>query len=289
MESLRELYRIGKGPSSSHAMGPELASKLFSSEFPDAVEFRVRLFGSLSKTGKGHMTDDAVTEAFLPKKVIVTFCDTVEENLPHPNTMELDALDEVGNVCGHWRVFSVGGGKIIIEGKPLATGAQVYPLTNFKSIKTHCAARNMHLWQYVEEIEGPEIFRYLRAVWTQMKASVAAGLEAEGELRGGLHVQRKAKFLYGQHHMDESSETRENRLVCAYAFAVSEENAGGGTIVTAPTCGACGVLPSVLLYMQEKRGFSDSDVVKALATAGLMGNIIKTNASISGAECGCQA
>lgn len=289
MESLKELYRIGKGPSSSHAMGPERAAKMFGGEYPTASAFRARLFGSLSKTGRGHMTDIAIMDALAPRPVEVLFEDTQEEYLPHPNTMELEALDEAGNSLGSWRVFSVGGGKILVEGKPLAESAQVYPLKEFRSIKEYCAKNKLRLWQYAQQVEGSGIFDHLTMVWDQMKSSVDAGLKADGELPGGLNVQRKAKLLYSQRHIDESPETRENRIVCAYAYAVSEENAGGGTIVTAPTCGACGVLPSVMLYMKEKRGFTDTDIVRALATAGIVGNVIKTNASISGAECGCQA
>ena len=190
---------------------------------------------------------------------------------------------------GRWRVFSVGGGKIEIEGQPSVAPQDVYPLSTFQEIKAYCQREGKFLWQFVEENEGPEIWDYLRDVWKQMKATVYAGLNTEGVLHGGLGVQRKAKYLVRQRHMDESPETRENRKVCAYAFAVSEENAGGGVVVTAPTCGASGVLPAVLVFKQEQLGFSDREVLHALAAAGVVGNIIKTNASISGAECGCQA
>ena len=203
--------------------------------------------------------------------------------------MEFLALDENKKELGKWTVFSVGGGKIQIEGKPPVAKADVYKLRYFTDIKNYCIENKLRLSDYVIETEGEEIVDYLLNVWDCMKAAISRGLNTEGVLHGGLGVQRKAKLLYNQRHMDESPETRENRLVCSYAFAVSEENAGGGTIVTAPTCGACGVLPAVMLYMQERKGFSDMDVAKALAVAGLMGNIIKTNASISGAECGCQA
>lgn len=290
MESIRELYRIGKGPSSSHTMGPEKASQLFKDRNPQAERFEVALFGSLSKTGKGHMTDTIIENTFAPKPIKVIFNDQMEElDLPHPNTMELFAYDKDGNELDFWRVFSVGGGRIQIEGQPDVAAGDVYELHYFEDIKRYCKMKNLRLSEYVREVEGDEIFVYLREVWETMKAAVRSGLNAEGVLQGGLDVQRKAKFLFNQRHIDESPETKENRLVCAYAFAVSEENAGGGTIVTAPTCGACGVLPAVLYYMQKKRGFTDAEVCEALATAGLIGNIIKTNASISGAECGCQA
>ena len=289
MESLKELYRIGKGPSSSHTMGPESAAKLFLREYPQAASYRVRLYGSLSKTGKGHGTDRVIEESFFPKKVEVLFLGGEEDQLPHPNTMDLEALDREGQVLGAQRVFSVGGGKIELEGRESFQAPSVYELESFSEIKDYCGQKNLRLSDYVFETEGDGIILYLQEVWDTMKASIKNGLRAEGILPGGLEVQRKARFLFSQRHIDESPETRENRIVCAYAYAVSEENAAGGTIVTAPTCGASGVLPAVMAYMQEKKGFTDRDVVRALAAAGLMGNLIKTNASISGAECGCQA
>lgn len=287
MESIRELYRIGKGPSSSHTMGPERAAKLFSDKYPDAESYEVTLYGSLAKTGRGHLTDQAVIKAFLPKSTNVIF-DMERKDIPHPNTLEMRALSQ-GEEIGFWRVFSVGGGKIEVEGIKTVAAPDIYPLSSFEKIRSHCQKENIRIYEYVEAIEGKEIWDYLNEVWECMKKAIRRGLSAEGVLSGGLNVQRKAKYLYGQKHIDESMETRENRIVCAYAFAAGEENASGGTIVTAPTCGACGVLPAVLLYMQEKKGFSDRDILRALATAGIIGDIIKTNASISGAECGCQA
>lgn len=289
MESLRELYRIGRGPSSSHTMGPSHAAVLFRKEFPQAERFQAVLYGSLAKTGKGHLTDIAIKDAFEPLPTEILFdTETPEESLPHPNTMTLEAfLGE--DSLGKWRVFSVGGGKIAIEGRPSVAPQDVYPLSTFQEIKEYCQKNGKFLWQFVEEYEGPEIWDYLRDVWKQMKSTVYNGLNTEGVLHGGLGVQRKAKYLVRQRHIDESAETRENRKVCSYAFAVSEENASGGVVVTAPTCGASGVLPAVLLFKQEQQGFSDTDVLHALAVAGVIGNIIKTNASISGAECGCQA
>ena len=289
MESLRELYRIGRGPSSSHTMGPSHAATLFRKAFPQADRFEAVLYGSLAKTGKGHLTDVAILDAFAPLATEIRFDTSIpEEDLPHPNTMELTAFSGQESL-GAWRVFSVGGGKIQIEGQPSVVPQDVYKLSTFQQIKEYCQRENKYLWQFVEENEGPEIWDYLRDVWKQMKATVYAGLNTEGVLHGGLGVQRKAEYLVRQRHIDESPETRENRKVCAYAFAVSEENAGGDVVVTAPTCGASGVLPAVLLFKQEQQGFSDTEVLHALAAAGVVGNIIKTNASISGAECGCQA
>lgn len=287
MESLHELYRIGKGPSSSHTMGPSMAAELFRTEYPEADRFTVTLYGSLAKTGKGHLTDEAVREALSPIQADILF-DGETEGFRHPNTMELSAYQRDARL-GFWRVYSVGGGKIEVEGQPTMTAQSVYPIRSFTEIGAYCTEKNMRLWQFAEECEGPEIWDFLAEVWKTMKAAVRHGLDAEGLLPGPLDVQRKARVLFRQRHIDESAETRENRLVCSYAFAVSEENACGGTIVTAPTCGACGVLPAVLLYKQEKNGFSDTEILHALAVAGVVGNLIKTNASISGAECGCQA
>jgi len=184
----------------------------------------------------------------------------------------------------------VGGGAIRFHGEDAVEAIpNVYPLSSFTEIADYCKAHNLRLWEYVALCEGDEIFDYLLKCWEQMKQTVNEGLSTSGVLPGILKTQRRAQMLYNQKHIDESAQTRESRLVCSYAFATGEQNAAGGTIVTAPTCGACGVVPSVLKYMQESRGFSDLQIARALATGGLIGNIIKTNASISGAECGCQA
>jgi L-serine dehydratase len=192
-------------------------------------------------------------------------------------------------VADKWRVMSIGGGAIRIEGKPYMDSPDFYKEKNFTEIKKYCEKHHLKLYEYVEQCEGPEIYNYLEDVWHHMKLSIKEGLSATGILHGGLKLQRKARYLYRQRHMDESPSTRENRIVCSYAFAASEQNAGGGIVVTAPTCGSCGVLPAVLKYMQEKNGYSNRDILRALAAAGVIGNVIKTNASISGAECGCQA
>lgn len=287
MESLRELYKIGHGPSSSHTMGPAKASRLFLAEYPDADEYKVYLYGSLAKTGKGHMTDVIIEKTFAGHNIEVIF-DPKMKGLPHANTMELYAYKD-GDQEGFWRVFSIGGGEIRVEGHGAIQPAHIYKLNSFADIKDYCNAKDIRLWQYVEEVEGHDIWDYLEEVWLTMKKAISEGLKAEGVLPGGLELQRKAKTLYEQHHMDESSATRENRVVCAYAFAVSEQNASLGEVVTAPTCGSCGIVPAVLRYLQERKDFTDREIIHALATGGLIGNLIKQNASISGAECGCQA
>ncbi len=286
MESLRELYRIGRGPSSSHTMGPERACKLFMSKHTDADRYTVTLYGSLAKTGHGHGTDTVILSTLAPAKAEIIF-DTVAA-VPHPNTMDIKAYKGQA-LLGEKRFFSVGGGRIEAENEPQADAPTVYPLTQFRDIAEYCQSKRMRLWQYVEEIEGAEIWDYLSTVWQSMQDAIEAGLSKEGVLPGGLNVQRKARYLHNLQHVDETSETRENRLVCSYAFAVSEQNAAGGTIVTAPTCGASGVLPAVLYYQRDKHRFTERQILQSLATAGLIGNLIKTNASISGAECGCQA
>lgn len=289
MKSIREIYKIGRGPSSSHTMGPQKAAAIFKSEHPDAASYKAILYGSLAETGKGHRTDTAIIETFEPKACEIEFHVDRTIELPHDNTLDLLALDENGNETARMRVMSVGGGDIVIEGRPEYDLPDVYEESTFGAIAEICYSRNIRLSDYVFEHEGEEIKLFLHQVWDVMRHAIADGLKGRGTLPGGLNVEKKAQYLYNQRHIDESANTRENRLVCAYAFAVSEQNADCGTIVTAPTCGACAVLPSVLRYMQEQKGFSDDDVVRALAVAGLIGNIVKKNASISGAECGCQA
>lgn len=289
MQSLRELYKIGRGPSSSHTMGPERAVKRIKQEYPEADKFKVTLYGSLALTGKGHGTDRIIKETFLPFPCEITF-DKVTPCHFHPNTMTVFAYK--GEECiGKRQVYSIGGGSIIFDHENVLKSEEpdVYPHNSYTEISEYCSNKNIRIWEYVKEFEGEEIFHYLADVWECMKNSIRQGLTTKGVLPGGLNTQRRAQILYNQRHIDESAQTQENRLVCSYAFAVSEQNASGGKIVTAPTCGACGVLPSVLMYYQEKKGFSDDKILKALATGGIIGNLIKKNASISGAECGCQA
>lgn len=290
MQSLKELYKIGRGPSSSHTMGPEKAAKIIKEKYPDAEKMVVTLYGSLALTGAGHGTDRIIEETLAPIPCEIVF-DTQTPCNVHPNTMDI-AVYKGGELLECKRVYSVGGGTISFDGQS-AVGKNaddnIYPLNNYSEIAEYCFKNNIRLWEYVVECEGEDILNYLGEIWECMKTAIHEGLTTNGVLPGSLGTQRRAQYLYNQRHIDESAQTRENRLVCSYAFAVSEQNAGGGVIVTAPTCGSCGVVPSVLKYMQETRGFSDEDIVKALATGGLIGNIIKKNASISGAECGCQA
>ena len=287
MQSLKYLFRIGNGPSSSHTMGPLAAARSFLKEHPDADRYRVILYGSLAKTGKGHMTDLALLQALGEDRCEIVFDRDTPTDF-HPNTMDICAFGKDGEIA-RTRYYSVGGGEVVREGERVREHAEVYALSSFTAISEYCRERDMRLWQYVEECEGPEIWDYLAEVWEVMQDAIKRGIAAEGVLHGGIGTKRKARYLYRQKHIDESDETKTNRLICAYAYAVSEENAAGGLIVTAPTCGSCGVLPAVLKYLQPKRQFSDEQILHALAAAGVVGNLIKTNASISGAECGCQA
>ncbi len=289
MKSIRDIYKIGKGPSSSHTMGPERAAKLFRGEHPEAEAFRVILYGSLSKTGVGHGTDRVLRQVLSPLPTEIVFSDEV---LPdsHPNTMDFIAL-RGGEETGSLRVESVGGGDIRIPGrKEKEEAEEVYIEHSFAEIADFCKGRYIHtLSDYVELNEGPEIWDFLMDVWQVMKNAIDEGLQASGTLPGGLGVQRKAKYLYEQTPEHYEPSLREFQLIAAYAYAVAEQNADNGTIVTAPTCGACGVLPAVLKYAQETKHFSDEEICRGLAAAGIIGNLTKSNASISGAECGCQA
>ena len=286
MTSIKEIYKIGRGPSSSHTIGPERACKIFKEQHPEADSFKAVLFGSLAKTGKGHGTDTVISKTFAPLPCEIEF--DADAAVPHPNTMVLVAFCDKKEIA-RTRVFSVGGGYIKFEGESDEKSVSVYPHDKFTDIAAYCKEKSIKLWQYALEFEGEDLRNHIITIWDAMKQSIKRGLEDEGTLPGGLNVQKKAKMLFNSQHIDETAETRQNRMVCAYAFAVSEQNASGETIVTAPTCGAAGVLPATLYYHQQKSGFSDKQICNALITAGLIGDLIKTNASISGAECGCQA
>ena len=289
MKSIREIYKIGKGPSSSHTMGPERAAQFFKEKHPDADGFRVILYGSLSKTGVGHGTDRVLLEVLSPLPTEIIFS---HETLPasaHPNTMDFIALKD-GKEADRIRFESIGGGDIRIPGHKDTFHEEVYIEHSFAEIADFCKWRYIdRLSEYVELNEGPEIWDFLMDVWQTMKNAIDEGLKAEGVLPGGLNVQRKAKYLYEQDPGVDEPALIEFQKIAAYAYAVAEQNAGNGTVVTAPTCGACGVVPAVLKYAQETKGFTDEQIIRGLATAGIIGNLTKTNASISGAECGCQA
>lgn len=280
MESLTELYRLGVGPSSSHTMGPARAAAVFRAATPTATAYIVHLHGSLAATGRGHLTDVAITRALAPVPVRFEWhpesCD-----LPHPNTVDFIAMDADLREVQRWRVLSVGGGAL--RGEHFPPAPQVYPETSMADILCSCAGRP--LWTLVDEREGPAIWAHLAAVWRAMRASIDAGLAATGIMPGGLRLPRKAHDFHARAIGHGSPR---GLMLSAYALAVMEENGSAGAVVTAPTCGACGIMPAVLRRLGEERGCEEIDLLRALATAGLIGNLVKRNASISGAEVGCQ-
>ena len=288
MESIRKIFRIGNGPSSSHTMGPRRAAELFLERSPAARQFRVTLYGALAATGRGHLTDRAIESVLTTRGPveIVWRPDHVHEF--HTNGMLFQGVLPDGSTFDDWMVFSIGGGNLASDDMPGATPrVDVYDLSHIADIQRWCEARGSSYWEYVEACEGPEIWDYIARVWEVMKASIRRGIEAEGVLPGGLGVRRKASD-YLIRAKGYSSTMQSRGMVIAYALAVAEENASGGEIVTAPTCGSSGIVPAVLYHLMLSRDFRESRVMKAIATAGLFGNVVRTNASISGAEVGCQ-
>lgn len=286
MESIKEIFKIGYGPSSSHTMGPAKAANIFKKMCPDADKFKVYLYGSLALTGKGHLTDKILTETFFPKTVQLDF--EPEKFLPkHSNAMEFIALTKDDKVIKKEIVYSIGGGSIVFDKDFGIEKNQIYSLTTMDEILKWHKDTGGNLWEYVIKSEGQEIFDYLKIVWEKMKKAIENGLNNEGLLPGTLKLQRKA-YSYFMKSKNAVNVLKNIGLISAYALAVSEENAGGGEIVTAPTCGASGVLPAVLYYLQNTYDLSEDKILRSLATAGLIGNLVKKNASISGAEVGCQ-
>jgi L-serine dehydratase len=288
MESLKHLYRIGRGPSSSHTMGPQKASIIYAENHPDAKAFKVTLYGSLAATGRGHLTDVAITDV-LSKIGKVEISWQPDNFLPfHPNGMKFECLKDNNETTDEWIVYSIGGGELS-DGKPdgIFTKKEIYEFNHASEILSWCDKHGRSYWEYVDICEDKDIWKHLSLVWETMKDSVRRGLDHEGVLPGPLNLQRKAATYYVKARGYKPS-LQSRGLVYAYALAVSEENASGGTIVTAPTCGSCGVLPAVLYHLSEGHGFSDTRILHALATAGLFGNVVKKNASLSGADVGCQ-
>ncbi|MGL6248148.1 MAG: L-serine ammonia-lyase, iron-sulfur-dependent, subunit alpha, partial [Culicoidibacterales bacterium] len=269
-------------------MGPERAALSFQAAYANAHAYRVHLYGSLAATGIGHLTDWIIHESLAPKLVEIVWQAEVVKPF-HTNAMEFFALDEQDCIVGSQLYYSVGGGDIVVEGQGRQATADVYPFKHFKDIIDWSTMKERELWEVVSEYDDAEIWTFLQEVWDVMKAAVEAGLAADGVLPGALKVKRKAKMMYEQALIEKNPKLRENKRIAAYAYAVSEQNADGGTIVTAPTCGACGVLPAVLYYLAVDCGYSNDEILKGLAVSGLIGNTIKQNASISGAEAGCQA
>lgn len=290
MKSLKELYKIGRGPSSSHTMGPSKAATMFAQKHPEADSFEVTLYGSLAATGRGHLTDVAVTDALSDGgKKNVEIIWKPEIFLPfHPNAMKFVAKDSEGNVGAEWTVYSIGGGTISEgPGSAIGEGPDIYGLNSIREIVEWCKDTGRNYWEYAQECEDSDFWDYMKEVWNAMKASVERGLDTEGALPGPLRLSRKA----ATYHIKASgykANLQTRGMVFSYALAVSEENASGGIVVTAPTCGSSGVLPAVLYHIAKGHNFTETKILHALATGGLFGNVVKQNASISGAEVGCQ-
>jgi L-serine dehydratase len=284
MESIKKIYKIGNGPSSSHTMGPKKAAIIFYDKNPDALSIKAHLFGSLALTGAGHLTDIAILGALKNKGEIVWH---PESKLPlHTNGMLFEAFDKNSNLIDSWEVYSIGGGELIDNDNNI-THNHIYPHTNMADVLQHLEDYGGTLWEYVQRNDTDDLYDYLREAWNFMKLSIRKGLETEGTLPGGLKLLRKASSYYFKARM-QNQFVRDDSFLFAYALAVSEENASGNTVVTAPTCGSSGILPAVLYLFYDDKGIKEDAILRALATAGLIGNIVKENASISGAEVGCQ-
>lgn len=287
MKSIKSVYKVGNGPSSSHTVGPYNAAQLFGKRYPDADRYTAVLYGSLAHTGEGHSTGKAICSGLAGTEVSFDK-QTPTDTLPHPNTMLFTAYKD-GAVLGQLRICSIGGGSIRIVGEDSEDEREVYPQKNFAEIAALCRTEGISLLEFIRRTEGESLWQYLAGVWYAMQVAVERGLAADGILPGGLNLARQAKRLYEKRCYNEPADITMNRIIASYAYAVSEENASENVVVTAPTCGSCGVIPSILYYMAHDRGFPEEEILDALAVAGLIGNIIRTNASISGAECGCQA
>ena len=291
METIKKIYKIGLGPSSSHTMGPHRAATMFAERTPEAARYHVTLYGSLAATGKGHHTDKAIARGLAPKEVVIEWQPDVVKPF-HTNGMLFEAYDTAGRQTDQWLVYSIGGGYLATEEGVVPLGitpeGEVYPHNTMKEIMEHIEREGLSFWEYVEQCEDASLWPYLEEMWQQMQQTIEEGLQDDRVIPGGLHLRSKA-HQYFVRASGQKPSLQSRALVIAYALATSEQNACGARIVTAPTCGSSGVLPAVLYHLKKNHGFSDREILRAMATAGLFANVIKTNATISGAEAGCQA
>ncbi|MGA0875747.1 MAG: L-serine ammonia-lyase, iron-sulfur-dependent, subunit alpha [Bacilli bacterium] len=285
MKSLRELYRIGHGPSSSHAVAPGNAALFLKQHYPQATNVVVTLYESFAYTGKGHLTDRVIIEGFAPIPCEIIFDKLTKTQ--HPNTFDVTLT--LSDQVIQRRVVSLGGGAYQINDPHWQEPKAIYPHRKLTDILQYCTQEHLTLPQYVERFEGKDIWTFLTTIWNQMQKTILEGITTEGILPGTLKVIRKAKTIYEAVIMNNTPEVHQNRLISAYAFAVNEVNAAGGIVVTAPTCGASGTMPALLKYVVDRDDIPEQKVLEGLAVGGIIGNLIKHNASISGAEAGCQA
>ncbi len=284
MDSIKKIFKIGHGPSSSHTMGPKKAAEIFLKKNPHALIFKVHIYGSLALTGKGHMTDVAILDT-LGERAEIIWCP--KERLPlHPNGLLFEAFDNKSTLTNSWEVYSIGGGELMDKDNKIEP-KKVYPHTNMSDILKHLIDEGGTFWEYVYRNEDNDLETYLWEVWNAMKAAIERGLNTEGTLPGGLKLLRKAPSYHFKARM-QNQFVQDDSFLFAFALAVSEENASGNVVVTAPTCGSSGILPAVLYLFYKDKDVKEDFIIRALATAGLIGNIVKKNASISGAEVGCQ-
>lgn len=286
MQSIQTIFKIGPGPSSSHTFGPMMAAKFMLEKYPEASQYAVDLYGSLALTGKGHLTDKILIKTFRPKECTVHF--DYKKEVDHPNTMVITAFDNA-QVLGQHTIVSIGGGKIEIDGEKGDSEPEIYALTTMDQIQKACHERHIRLDQYIDEVEGPELDKYLHKIFNQMLKTVNAGLKRTGVLPGDLKIERVAHALYQSAHSCDDQQDTNSLLLASYAYAANEQNASGGMVVTAPTMGSCGVLPSLVYHFYHDQNYPKQTIIQALKVAGLIGNLIQTNATISGAKAGCQA
>ena len=288
MHSIKTLYKVGNGPSSSHTIGPKVASQFIIDKYKDCDYVKVTLFGSLAFTGKGHLTDYIIEKTFNENNIKVDICFNYEIlDLEFPNTMHFEIYKN-NTILGEETIFSIGGGLIKVKDFENVEEKEVYPHKTILQIKEFCSQNNLSFVDYVLHFEDSSIVEFSEHIYQVMTRSVKHGLSKTGVLPGKLMVERKANTIFNNIKPNETESMKEKRLVSSYAFACSEENASGGEIVTAPTCGSCGIIPSIIMYLEDC-GYNHSDIINGLLVAGLFGLVVKNNASISGAECGCQA